>query len=42
MKKEEPEEELEQNTVLLTEIRDLLRENINNNIKSIYHLTIKS
>ncbi|MEJ7368386.1 MscL family protein, partial [Staphylococcus epidermidis] len=26
MKKEEPEEELEQNTVLLTEIRDLLRE----------------
>ena len=30
MKKEEPEEELEQNTVLLTEIRDLLRENINN------------
>ena len=42
MKKEEPEEELEQNTVLLTEIRDLLRENINNNIKSIYQLTIKS
>lgn len=26
MKNEEPEEELEQNTVLLTEIRDLLRE----------------
>ena len=26
MRKEEPEEELEQNTVLLTEIRDLLRE----------------
>lgn len=30
MRKEEPEEELEANTVLLTEIRDLLREKINN------------
>lgn len=29
MKKEEPEETIEENTVLLTEIRDLLREKIN-------------
>ena len=36
MKKEEPEEELEQNTVLLTEIRDLLREKDNT-----YHSSLR-